>query len=83
MIQEFLIIFIPLLIIVNPSSTLALFSAITSKYSKKERKITAKNAVFYASILLIIFAIAGASILSSCYCRVGSYYIWCDYTNRD
>ena len=63
MIQEFLLIFIPLLIIVNPSSTLALFSAITSKYSKKERKITAKNAVFYASILLIIFAIAGASIL--------------------
>ena len=63
MIQEFLIIFIPLLIIVNPSSTLALFSVITSKYSKKERKITAKNTVFYASILLIIFAIAGASIL--------------------
>ena len=63
MIQEFLSVFIPLLIIVNPSSTLALFSAITLKYSKKERKITAKNAVFYASILLIIFAFAGASIL--------------------
>jgi len=63
MIQEFLSVFIPLLIIVNPSSTLALFSTITHKYSKKERRITAKNAVFYASILLIIFAFAGASIL--------------------
>ncbi len=63
MIQYFLSVFIPLLIIVNPSSTLALFSAITSKYSKKERNITAKNTVFYASILLIIFAFAGASIL--------------------
>ena len=63
MINEFLEIFIPLLIIVNPSSTLALFSVITSKYSKKERVLTARNAVIYASILLIIFAIAGSAIL--------------------
>ena len=63
MIQELLSVFIPLLIIVNPSSTLALFSAVTSKYSKKNRNITAKNAVKYAAILLIIFAVAGSSIL--------------------
>lgn len=64
MLALFLEIFIPLFIIVNPSSTLALFSAITSKFSKKERRKTAKNAVFYAAILLFIFAIAGSSILS-------------------
>ena len=63
MIQEFLSLFIPLLIIVNPSSTLALFSIITSKCSKQKRKIIAKNAVLYAAILLIIFALAGSSIL--------------------
>ena len=63
MIEEFLAVFIPLIIIVNPSSTLALFSAITSSYSKKERRKTAKNAAMYASILLIIFAIAGSGIL--------------------
>ena len=63
-ITTFLAVFIPLFIIVNPSSTLALFSAITSKYSKKERRKTAKNAAVYAAILLIIFAIAGSSILS-------------------
>jgi multiple antibiotic resistance protein len=63
MIQEFLSLFIPLLIIVNPSSTLALFSIITTKCTKKERKNTAKNAVKYAAILLIIFALAGSSIL--------------------
>ena len=63
MIDVFLSVFIPLLIIVNPSSTLALFSAITSKSSKKERMQTAKRTVTYASILLIIFAIAGSSIL--------------------
>ena len=64
MIDYFLAIFIPLFIIVNPSSTLALFSAITSKYTKKERKRTAKSAVIYAAILLIIFAFAGSAILS-------------------
>jgi multiple antibiotic resistance protein len=63
MLDVFLSVFIPLLIIVNPSSTLALFSAITSKSSKKERMLTAKRTVMYASILLIIFAIAGSSIL--------------------
>jgi multiple antibiotic resistance protein len=67
MVQElataFLAIFIPLFIIVNPSSTLALFSAITSSNLKKERKKTAKNAVMYAAILLIIFAFAGSAIL--------------------
>ena len=63
MIELFLAVFIPLFIIVNPSSTLALFSAITSSYSKKERKILAKNAVIYAAILLFIFAIAGSAIL--------------------
>jgi multiple antibiotic resistance protein len=63
MLVEFLSVFVPLLIIVNPSSTLALFSAITSRYSKKERKRTAKSAAIYAAILLIIFAVAGSSIL--------------------
>ena len=64
MLEVFLAVFIPLFIIVNPSSTLALFSAITNKYSKEERRKTAKNAVVYAAILLIIFAIAGSSILT-------------------
>lgn len=64
MIEYFLAIFIPLFIIVNPSSTLALFSAITSTYTKKERKKTAKNAAVYAAILLIIFAFAGSGILT-------------------
>lgn len=63
MIEYFLAVFIPLFIIVNPSSTLALFSAVTSSFSKKERKKTAKNAVIYATILLLIFAFAGSAIL--------------------
>ena len=71
MLQEFLSVFIPIIIIVNPSSTLALFSAITSKYSKSDRKRTAKSAAIYAAILLIIFAIAGSSILE--YLRIEVY----------
>ena len=63
MLQEFLTTFIPLLIIVNPSSTLALFTVLTSKSTKKERVMTARNAVIYAAILLIIFAFTGSAIL--------------------
>jgi len=59
----FLAIFIPLFIIVNPWSTLALFSAITGSYSKKDREKLAKNAAMYAAILLTIFALAGSAIL--------------------
>ncbi len=59
----FLAVFIPLFIIVNPSSTLALFSSITINYTKEQRKQLAKNAVKYATILLFIFAIAGSGIL--------------------
>jgi len=71
MLVEFLSVFVPLFIIVNPSSTLALFSAITNRYSKKERMRTAKNAAVYATILLIIFAVAGSSILE--YLRIDIY----------
>ena len=63
MIEYFIAVFIPLFIIVNPTSTLALFSAITSSYTKKERRKTAKNAAIYAAILLTIFAFAGSAIL--------------------
>jgi len=63
MIEQFLLVFIPLLIIVNPSSSLALFSILTQKSSKKERIRTARNAVLYAAILLFIFALAGSAIL--------------------
>ena len=63
MIETFLSVFIPLIIIVNPSSTLALFSVITSKCPKQERIKTARDAALYASILLIIFALLGSSIL--------------------
>ena len=71
MLVEFLSVFVPLFIIVNPSSTLALFSTITIRYSKKERMKTAKNAAVYATILLIIFAVAGSSILE--YLRIEIY----------
>ena len=63
MLDEFLLVFIPLIIIVNPSSTLALFSIITQKSPKEERILIARNTVIYASILLVIFAFAGSAIL--------------------
>ena len=64
LISTFFAVFIPLFIIVNPSSTLALFSVITAKSSKQDRIRTARNAALYAAILLIIFAVARSSILA-------------------
>jgi multiple antibiotic resistance protein len=75
MIEYFLAIFIPLFIIVNPSSTLALFSALTSRYTKKNRVKTAKSAAVYAAILLIIFAFAGSAILSYLQIQIYSFRI--------
>ena len=63
MIDKFLEVFIPLFIIVNPSSTIALFSAITNNYTDVARKKLAKNAAMYSAILLLIFAFAGSAIL--------------------
>ena len=63
MLEAFFAVFIPLLIIVNPSSTLALFSILTRTFSKERRIKTARNAVIYAAILLIIFALGGSAIL--------------------
>jgi len=71
MINKFLEVFIPLFIIVNPSSTIALFSAITSNYKDIARKKLAKNAVMYSAILLLIFAFAGSAILE--YLRIEIY----------
>jgi len=64
MMDRFLEVFIPLFIIVNPASTLALFSVLTGRITKKNRMITARNASIYAAILLIIFAVGGSSILA-------------------
>jgi multiple antibiotic resistance protein len=63
MYEELLSVFIPLIIIVNPSSTLALFSIITRKDTKKQRREIAQRTTTYAAILLIIFAFTGSSIL--------------------
>ena len=63
MVDQFLEVFIPLFIIVNPSSTLALFSVITNNFSKERRIKTARDAATYAAILLFIFALAGSAIL--------------------
>lgn len=64
MVRLFLDIFIPLFIIVNPWSTIPMFSVFTYAYSRKERKLAARKTVMNAALLLIIFAIAGSGILS-------------------
>ncbi|MDD5502523.1 MAG: MarC family protein [Candidatus Thermoplasmatota archaeon] len=59
----FLAIFIPMIIIVDPLSTLALFISMTSDRDRKEQILTARDAIIYASAFLVLFAIAGRYIL--------------------
>jgi multiple antibiotic resistance protein len=55
---------ISLLIIVNPIGKVPLFIALTKNMEKEKKKLVTKNAIVIASLLLIIFAIAGSELLS-------------------
>jgi len=59
----FFAIFIPMVIIIDPLSTLALFISMTSDRSRREQVLTARDAIVYASAFLVLFVIAGKYIL--------------------
>jgi len=62
-IGAFFAIFIPMIIIVDPLSTLALFISMTSDRDRREQILTARDAIVYASAFLVLFVIAGKYIL--------------------
>jgi len=75
MLQDFLHVFIPLLIIVNPASTVTLFTILSKNSSKKDRKIVSRNTVIYATVLLIIFSFTGFTILKLLNISIYSFLI--------
>ncbi|MGP6220730.1 MarC family protein [Caldiplasma sukawensis] len=60
---EFVKIFFPLFVVIDPFGTMTLFFAMTADYSENEKRTAAKDAFFYGSIILIFFTIAGSLIL--------------------
>ena len=60
---EFLKVFIPLFVVIDPFGTLVLFMSITSEMTRESRKAATKDAVVYGSIILFFFAILGNLIM--------------------
>ncbi|MFH1439399.1 MAG: MarC family protein [Candidatus Woesearchaeota archaeon] len=59
----FILCFSSLFSIVNPFSTAIIYEALTTKYSKKEKKAAVKKACITMLIILIIFSLCGMFIL--------------------
>jgi multiple antibiotic resistance protein len=66
---------IALFVIIDPIGTIPLFAGITQKMQKKERNAVSKTAVITAGALLMVFAVAGTSILSIFGITISSFMI--------
>ncbi|CAC12198.1 conserved hypothetical membrane protein [Thermoplasma acidophilum] len=60
---EFLKIFIPLFIVIDPFGSLVLFTSMTYNFNESEKLRATKDAVFYGGIILVLFALAGEYII--------------------
>ena len=62
-IQEFLILFIPIFVVIDPFASLPLFLTLTAGMNEKQRRSVAKTANIVAFIFLVVFALVGKFIL--------------------
>jgi multiple antibiotic resistance protein len=60
---EFLVIFIPMFIIIDPIGTLPLYIAMTGSMDRAARRKTLEYAIVFATTLLVVFALLGTIIL--------------------
>lgn len=60
---NFLAIFIPLFVVIDPFGTLVMFIAATYEMDPKSRRQATRDAVLYGSLILIFFAILGNLIM--------------------
>lgn len=60
---EFVKVFFPLFVVIDPFGTMALFFTMTSDYSESEKRTAAMDAFVYGTIILIFFTVAGYYVL--------------------
>lgn len=60
---EFLVVFIPMFVVIDPFGTLPFYLALTGSMDRPSRNKTLMYAVVFAAALLLVFAIAGKAIL--------------------
>lgn len=63
LILDFLKVFIPLFVVIDPFGSLVLFMSITAEMNRESRKAATKDAVVYGSIILFFFAMLGNVIM--------------------
>lgn len=64
MLQELLLVLVPLLVIVDPPASLGLFLGLTEGRTRRARQLVALKATAFAATVLVVFAAAGKALLS-------------------
>ncbi len=62
-ITDFLKVFMPLLVVIDPFGSLAIFVGMTGSFNRDTRRTISKDAVLYAGIIIILFALVGDIII--------------------
>jgi multiple antibiotic resistance protein len=73
--QDLLTSTIALFVVMDPIGVIPLYVSLTRNTSDKERKVVSSNAVITTGILLLVFAIAGTTILSIFGITISSFMI--------
>ena len=63
MIDEFLLIFIPMFVVIDPFGVMPIYLALTSNMSVGSRRLTLRYSMAFATALLIVFALIGKAVL--------------------
>jgi multiple antibiotic resistance protein len=62
-ITDFLKVFMPLLVVIDPFGSLAIFVGMTGSFNRDTRRTISRDAVMYAGIIIILFALVGDIII--------------------
>jgi multiple antibiotic resistance protein len=63
MLLHFVMIFIPMLVVIDPAGTIPVYLAITERYSEQQRRLIARRATVVAAITGVVFIVGGQAIL--------------------
>jgi multiple antibiotic resistance protein len=74
-VQDLLTFTIALFVVMDPIGVIPLYVSLTRNMSNNERKVISSNAVITTGILLLVFAIAGTTILSISGITISSFMI--------
>ena len=63
MIEEFLLIFIPMFVVIDPFGVMPIYLVLTGTMGSADQRKTLKYSVLFATLLLVVFALIGKAVL--------------------